>query len=123
CEFARELGVERTVLARELSLRELAKFTPEQTPLEVFVHGALCVAYSGQCLTSESLGQRSANRGECAQACRMPYELIVDGALRELGDKRYLLSPQDLAAAEEIPALLERGVTSFKIEGRLKSPE
>jgi putative protease len=131
-EFARELGVERVVLARELSLRDLEKFRmhgaddAEQNsklPLEVFVHGALCVAYSGQCLTSESLGQRSANRGECAQACRMTYELIVDGEVRDLGDKRYLLSPQDLAAVEQIPALLERGVTSFKIEGRLKSPE
>jgi putative protease len=122
-EFARELGIERTVLARELSLRELEKFNPERMPLEVFVHGALCVAYSGQCLTSESLGQRSANRGECAQACRMPYELIVDGAVRDLGDRRYLLSPQDLAALEQIPALLERGVVSFKIEGRLKAPE
>jgi putative protease len=122
-EFARALGVERTVLARELSLRELEKFSPERMPLEVFVHGALCVAYSGQCLTSESLGQRSANRGECAQACRMPYELVVDGVLRDLGDKRYLLSPQDLAAVEQIPALIEAGVVSFKIEGRLKSPE
>ena len=122
-EFARELGIERVVLARELSLRELEKFTPGRLPLEVFVHGALCVAYSGQCLTSESLGQRSANRGECAQACRMPYELVVDGAVRDLGDRRYLLSPQDLAAVNEIPALLERGVVSFKIEGRLKSPE
>ncbi|MEQ1859033.1 MAG: DUF3656 domain-containing protein [Chthoniobacteraceae bacterium] len=120
--FARELGLDRVVLARELSLRELEKFDAS-VPLEVFVHGALCVAYSGQCLTSESLGQRSANRGECAQACRMPYELIVDGERRDLGDKRYLLSPQDLAAVEEIPALLERGVISFKIEGRLKSPE
>ncbi len=122
-EFARELGVKRTVLARELSLRELEKFTPERMPLEVFVHGALCVAYSGQCLTSESLGQRSANRGECAQACRMPYELIVDGVVRDLGDRRYLLSPQDLAAVQEIPALIEAGVISFKIEGRLKTPE
>lgn len=122
-EFARELGVKRTVLARELSLRELQKFDAGRMPLEVFVHGALCVAYSGQCLTSESLGQRSANRGECAQACRMPYELVVDGALRDLGDKRYLLSPQDLAAVNEIPALIEAGVISFKIEGRLKTPE
>ncbi len=120
--FARDLGVVRAVLARELSLRELEKFD-SVLPLETFVHGALCVAYSGQCLTSESLGQRSANRGECAQACRMPYELIVDGAVRDLGDRRYLLSPQDLAAVAEIPALLERGVTSFKIEGRLKAPE
>lgn len=128
--FAQDLGVERIVLARELSLRELEKFQQAPSPgdqsrpaLEVFVHGALCVAYSGQCLTSESLGQRSANRGECAQACRMPYELIVDGVLRDLGDRRYLLSPQDLAAVEEIPALLARGVVSFKIEGRLKTPE
>jgi putative protease len=125
--FARELGIERVVLARELSLRELDKFRAAdeglKLPLEVFVHGALCVAYSGQCLTSESLGQRSANRGECAQACRMPYELIVDGALRDLGDKRYLLSPQDLAAVAEIPSLIDRGVVSFKIEGRLKSHE
>ncbi len=121
-EFARELGIQRIVLSRELSLRELEKF-PATLPLEVFVHGALCVAYSGQCLTSESLGQRSANRGECAQACRMPYQLIVDGVLRDLGDRRYLLSPQDLAAVNEIPRLLELGVISFKIEGRLKSPE
>ena len=92
-------------------------------PLETFVHGALCVAYSGQCLTSEALGRRSANRGECAQACRMPYQLIVDGALRDLGDKRYLLSPQDLAAVDQIPDLIARGVQSFKIEGRLKTPE
>ncbi len=120
--FAAGLGVKQVVLARELSLRELEKFPP-LLPLETFVHGALCVAYSGQCLTSEALGRRSANRGECAQACRMPYQLIVDGALRDLGDKRYLLSPQDLAAVNEIPALIERGVVSFKIEGRLKSPE
>ena len=126
--FVRALGVQRVVLARELSLRELEKFQTadagvESLPLEVFVHGALCVAYSGQCLTSESLGQRSANRGECAQACRMPYTLVVDGAPQDLGDRRYLLSPQDLAAVAEIPALMERGVCSFKIEGRLKSPE
>jgi len=122
--FAAALGVTRIVLARELSLREMAKFRdPAIPPLEVFVHGALCVAYSGQCLTSESLGQRSANRGECAQACRLPYQLIVDGAVRDLGDKKYLLSPQDLAATAHIPDLIRLGVASFKIEGRLKSPE
>ncbi len=124
--FARTLGVDRVVVARELSLRELAKFRqddPDMLPIETFVHGALCVAYSGQCLTSESLGQRSANRGECAQACRMPYDLIVDGSVRDLGDRRYLLSPQDLAAIDDIPALIDAGVMSFKIEGRLKSPE
>ena len=124
--FASDLGVRRVVLGREVSLRELERFehdSQNSTPLEVFVHGALCVAYSGQCLTSEALGQRSANRGECAQACRMPYDLIVDGIHKDLGDKKYLLSPQDLAAVDHIPALLKAGVTSFKIEGRLKAPE
>ncbi len=125
--FAKDLGARRVVLARETSLRELARFAPPNTdeglPLETFVHGALCVAYSGQCLTSEALGQRSANRGECAQACRMPYQLIVDGERIDLGDKRYLLSPQDLAAVSEIPEIIRLGVRSFKIEGRLKTPE
>jgi putative protease len=122
---ASRLGASLVVLARELSLREIQKFaqTPDLPALEVFVHGALCVAYSGQCLTSESLGQRSANRGECAQACRLPYQLVVDGVPRDLGDRRFLLSPQDLAAVAEIPNLLALGVTSFKIEGRLKTPE
>ena len=124
--------LERAVLARELSVREIERFHASplksehlavKTPLEVFVHGALCVAYSGQCLTSESLGQRSANRGECAQACRMPYEIVVDGETRDLGEVRYLLSPQDLAAVDLIPGLVKAGVKSFKIEGRLKSPE
>ncbi len=115
---------QQIVLARELSLREIeacAKATDK--PLEVFCHGALCVAYSGQCLTSESLGQRSANRGECAQACRMPYRLEVDGRMRDLGERRYLFSPQDLCALDRVPEMLEAGVYSFKIEGRLKSPE
>ena len=123
--------MERAVLSRELSISEIQKFNSSlltdhlalTTPLEVFVHGALCVAYSGQCLTSESLGQRSANRGECAQACRMPYEIIVDGELQDLGEHRYLLSPQDLAAVDLIPDLIKAGVVSFKIEGRLKTPE
>jgi putative protease len=122
-ELARELGITRAVLARELSLRELTRFPTDEFPVEVFVHGALCVAYSGQCLTSEALGQRSANRGECAQACRLPYQLLVDGLPKDLGDKRFLLSPQDLAGVEEIPDLIRLGIASFKIEGRLKSPE
>ncbi|NBV97607.1 MAG: U32 family peptidase, partial [Verrucomicrobia bacterium] len=125
--FARRQGVSLAVLARELSLRELAKFpAPTESsglPLEVFVHGALCVAYSGQCLTSEVLGRRSANRGECAQACRLPYSLEVDGQPKDLGDRAYLLSPQDLAAVDEIPELIKLGLCSFKIEGRLKSPD
>ncbi len=96
---------------------------PPPLLLEVFVHGALCVAYSGQCLTSEALGGRSANRGECAQACRLPYDLLADGKLVDLGQRRYLLSPQDLAAVNVVPDLIRLGVASFKIEGRLKSPE
>ncbi|HEY1172814.1 MAG TPA: DUF3656 domain-containing protein [Verrucomicrobiae bacterium] len=145
-DFAKELGCNLVVLARECSIAEIEKIQAGQAgseflvsgfesnkqkpetkntklPLEVFVHGALCVAYSGQCLTSESLGGRSANRGECAQACRMPYDLISDGTQVPLGDKRYLLSPQDLAGLEVLPQLVRSGVASLKIEGRLKSPE
>jgi putative protease len=130
-EFARDLGCNLVVLARECSIAEIEKIraadtqigAATETPLEVFVHGALCVAYSGQCLTSESLGGRSANRGECAQACRMPYELVSDGKKIELGDKRYLLSPQDLAGLPVLPDLIRSGVASLKIEGRLKSAE
>jgi putative protease len=127
--FARELGAQLVVLARENSLREIAAIQQAQAaagaelPLEVFVHGALCVAYSGQCLTSESLGGRSANRGECAQACRLPYDLIADGAKVDLGDRRYLLSPQDLSGLEVLPELVQAGVASLKIEGRLKAAE
>lgn len=122
--LAEELGCTRVVLARELSLKEIAKVRAASSlPVEVFVHGALCVAYSGQCLTSESLGGRSANRGACAQACRLPYEIICDGEPRDLVDINYLLSPQDLAAYDLIPQLIELGVASVKIEGRLKSPE
>jgi putative protease len=123
-EAARSLGIERVVLARELSLKEIRRIRREtDLPLEVFVHGALCVAYSGQCLTSESLGGRSANRGQCAQACRLPYDLICDGREVETGTQKYLLSPQDLAAYALVPELIEAGVCSLKIEGRLKTPE
>jgi putative protease len=145
-EFARRLGCDLVVLARECSLKEIEEMAahgaaqagtpaPEAAagaapaqgrsslPLEVFVHGALCVAYSGQCLTSEALGGRSANRGQCAQACRMPYELIADGKPVPLGDRQYLLSPQDLAGLSVLPDLVRIGVASLKIEGRLKSPE
>jgi putative protease len=131
--FARDLGAEIVVLARENSLKEIehiqaaqrATLAPGESPLplEVFVHGALCVAYSGQCLTSESLGGRSANRGECAQACRMPYGLVSDGQPVPLGDRQYLLSPQDLSGLDVLPDLVRVGVSSLKIEGRLKSPE
>jgi putative protease len=122
--FIEELGVERVILARELSLPEIARIRETtRVPLEVFVHGALCVAYSGQCLTSEALGGRSANRGQCAQACRLPYDLVCDGHTRDLGEVQYLLSPQDLAAYAEVPALVKLGISGLKIEGRLKTPE
>ena len=123
-ELARALGARRVVLARELSLEAIGAIrAATDCELEVFVHGALCVAYSGQCLTSEAIGGRSANRGACAQACRLPYELLVDGALRDLGDRAYLLSPEDLEASALVPELARLGVTSLKIEGRLKGPE
>jgi putative protease len=122
--LARELGCSRVILARELSTREIAQIQRHAClPVEVFVHGALCVAYSGQCLTSEALGGRSANRGECAQACRMPYEIVCDGEDVDLDKTQYLLSPQDLAAFDLVPTLVKLGVASLKIEGRLKTPE
>src|SRR5437762_1215139 len=123
-EMVRRLGIDRAILARELSAEEIAQIASQTTmPVEVFVHGALCVAYSGQCLTSEALGGRSANRGQCAQACRLPYDLMVDGTQRDLGDIAYLLSPQDLAAYDLVADLVQRGVCCLKIEGRLKSAQ
>jgi putative protease len=122
-ELAHALGATRVILARELSLDDIRAIREASSvELEVFVHGALCIAYSGQCLTSEAIGGRSANRGACAQACRLPYELVVDGVLRDLGEKAYLLSPQDLEASAVVPELAALGVSSLKIEGRLKGP-
>jgi U32 family peptidase len=119
--LAERFGVSRVVLARELSLKEIRAIR-EQTDLEleIFVHGALCVSYSGQCFSSEAWGGRSANRGQCAQACRLPYELIVDEQLKPLGDARYLLSPGDLYALHQIPEIIDIGVSTLKIEGRYK---
>ncbi|MGG1601167.1 DUF3656 domain-containing U32 family peptidase [Paenibacillus naphthalenovorans] len=123
-EFTKPFDIERVVLGRENNLKQIRQIGEQaKLPMEVFVHGALCVSYSGQCLTSEMWGGRSANRGECAQACRLPYDLMVDGEHKPMGDVAYLLSPKDLAAIELVPELIEAGVTSFKIEGRLKSPE
>ncbi len=117
-----DLNIKRFVLGRENSLPEISLIHQKTgKELEVFVHGALCVAYSGQCFTSESLGGRSANRGQCAQSCRFSYELHVDGEKKELGDRQFLVSPQDLCALSEVPGLIDAGVRSFKIEGRLKS--
>ena len=120
-DLAASLGASRVILARELSLDDIAAIREgTDVELEVFVHGALCISYSGQCLTSEAIGGRSANRGACAQACRLPYELVIDGVVQALGDNAYLLSPEDLEASAMIPKLVELGVASVKIEGRLK---
>lgn len=123
-EFAREIGASRVILARELSIADIAKIrAATDVEVEVFVHGALCISYSGQCLTSEAIGGRSANRGACAQACRLPYDLVVDGTVKPTGDRAYLLSPEDLESSAHVPDLIRVGVSSLKIEGRLKGPE
>ncbi len=122
--FAQDLGVSRVVMARELSLEEIRSIRAEtECELEMFVHGALCVSYSGQCFSSEAWGGRSANRGQCAQACRLPYDLIVDGAVEPLADARYLLSPGDLYALKQIPEIVSIGVSALKIEGRYKDSD
>ncbi len=123
-EMARAFGVSRVVLARELSLDNIRAIRAQtDCELEIFVHGALCVSYSGQCFSSEAWGGRSANRGQCAQACRLPYELIVDERLKPLGDARYLLSPGDLFALHQVPEIVRIGIASLKIEGRYKDAE
>ncbi len=115
------LGVRRMILARELSLDEIRTIRQQtDAELELFVHGALCVSYSGQCFSSEAWGGRSANRGQCAQACRLPYEMLVDGRVQPLGDARYLLSPGDLYALEQVPEIVRIGISALKIEGRYK---
>lgn len=122
--FAQSLGADRVTLARELSLDEVRSIHDATAcELETFVHGALCVAYSGQCFSSEAWGGRSANRGQCAQACRLPYEMIVDGELEPLADARYLLSPGDLYTLEQVPRIVEAGVSALKIEGRYKDSD
>lgn len=122
--LAQRFGVRRVVLARELSLHEIRALRADSDcELEVFVHGALCVSYSGQCFSSEAWGGRSANRGQCAQACRLPYELEVDGAVQPLDDARYLLSPGDLYALHQVPELVRVGISAFKIEGRYKDAD
>lgn len=121
---AEKLGFKRVVLSRELSLNEI-KYICEHSniEIEVFIHGALCICYSGQCLLSSMIGARSGNRGKCAQPCRLPYELIKnDDGITKL-DKGYLLSPKDLCSLELLPELVKLGIKSFKIEGRLKTPE
>ena len=125
--FLEDLDIKRFVLGRENSIPEIKEIRSNtQRELEVFTHGALCVAYSGQCFTSESIGGRSANRGQCAQSCRFSYQMFVDGEKQDLtkhGRKMsYLVSPQDLCGIEEVNELQDMGIDSFKIEGRLKGP-
>ena len=133
-----ELGFSRAVLARELSLEEI-EYICKNTNLEIetFIHGALCICYSGQCLFSSMVGARSGNRGKCAQPCRLPYTLVEKPAnasvklfakphrasSEKVLDSGYILSPKDLCGLEFLPALIEAGVTCFKIEGRLKNPD
>jgi U32 family peptidase len=123
-QLAVQMGVHRVTLARELSIPEIEAIAAQcDVELECFVHGALCVAYSGQCFSSEAWGGRSANRGQCAQACRLPYDLLVDGKEHPTGDARYLLSPGDLYALELVPELTRIGVSALKIEGRYKEAD
>ena len=118
---AERLGFKRVVLARELSLPDIEYICRNSNiEIETFIHGALCISYSGQCLFSSMTGARSANRGKCAQVCRLPYQLLKNDKIIDNG---YLLSPRDLCTLDFIPYLIEAGVSSFKIEGRLKSPE
>ena len=120
----KEYGVTRLVTARELSMEEIKQIR-ETTDLEIesFVHGALCFSYSGQCLMSSMLGGRSGNRGRCAQTCRMQYELVKDDKVLSNSKEPYLLSPKDICTLDLIPDLVESGIDSFKIEGRMKRPE
>lgn len=123
--LAEELGFKRAVLARELSCTEIEHICKNSNiEIEVFIHGALCVSCSGQCLLSSAIGGRSGNRGKCAGPCRLPYSLIKsDSRFKEEIEYGYLLSTRDVCGLEFIPALIKAGVKCFKIEGRLKSPE
>lgn len=122
-ELATRLGCSRVTLARELSVEQIAELAKLGVDLEVFVHGALCICQSGQCLLSSLIGGRSANRGLCAQPCRLPYKLVDEDGKKLAQEGQYLLSPRDLCGIEMIDRLIEADVASLKIEGRMKSPE
>lgn len=122
-EFLKQAGFQRVVLSRELYLEEIKQIIKDTgVEVECFVHGALCVSYSGQCLMSSMIGGRSGNRGRCAQPCRLPYQLFKNSNI-ETDKEKYLLSPKDILTLERIPDLIQMGVHSFKIEGRMKRPE
>ena len=119
----KKMGASRVVTARELSLEEIARIHREVgVEIESFVHGALCYCYSGQCLLSSLIGGRSGNRGRCAQPCRLPYDVRKDGHSCQPRDERYVMSLKDLCVLDILPDILEAGVYSLKIEGRMKSP-
>lgn len=123
-QLLHQQGVKRVVLARELSWQDIGLIRDCSEPeLEVFVHGALCYSYSGQCLFSSMVGGRSGNRGRCAQPCRLPYTLNSHSGKQYETKGRYLLSPSDLSLIEYLPQLVEKGIDSLKIEGRMKRPE
>lgn len=123
-QMAKQLGLKRAVVARETPIEEIAKMKKHSLELEVFVHGALCISYSGQCFMSSLIGGRSGNRGTCAQCCRQKYQLVEQekNQMKEIANG-YLLSTKDLNTLENIGALMELEVDSFKIEGRMKRPE
>lgn len=123
-KFAKELGLSRVVLARETTIDNIKQIAKKDVEVEVFVHGALCISYSGQCLMSSILFNRSGNRGMCAQCCRLQYRLYDQTDNRYLNlENEYLLSPKDLNTIENIKDLIEAGVASLKVEGRMKRPE
>lgn len=121
-KFLREMGFSRVVLARETPLFEIEKIKELDIDVETFIHGALCVSYSGECLMSSMIGGKSGNRGECAQACRKSYE-ILDFDKNKMAKRLYYLSPKDLNTLDDVAKLIDKGAYSLKIEGRMKNPE
>ncbi|MCH4266698.1 MAG: U32 family peptidase [Solobacterium sp.] len=121
--FMRDHGAKRAVLARETPIELVQQACLEGIEIEVFAYGALCISYSGQCLMSQSVKNRSGNRGMCAQCCRLRYQPVVDGDAINDPDGEYLLSPKDLSTLDHLPQLLDAGISSLKIEGRMKRPE
>ncbi|MEA3199950.1 MAG: family peptidase [Thermoplasmata archaeon] len=123
-KWLEDLGAERAILAREMTLKDITQMKQKSgAELETFVHGALCYCYSGQCLMSSVIGERSGNRGACAYTCRLPYDMTANGEVMPEVEQKHVLSSKDLNQIESIPQLIESGVTSFKIEGRMKRPE
>lgn len=125
--FVKELGFQRVVLARELSIEEISEINEKtDIELEIFIHGALCVSYSGQCLISSMIGGRSGNRGTCAQPCRMKYTIVDTASGKSLNrqfDEKHVLSLKDLNAIDDLKEIIEAGVVSLKVEGRMKKAE